>query len=92
MKVEVLPQDIRDGSREDTALCPVALAVKRCAGVNFAQVDYRSVLYGNLTDEELELGADNEDKVKRAELPVVVTDLITLFDDHNIMYPFGFEL
>lgn len=94
MRIEILPKDIHHGQRDDSYRCPVARAVRRCLGVNFAAVDVGHVTFGNIPRgiPPEEAHWENIENLKEVDLPEPVWEIVQKYDDHSTMYPFGFEL
>lgn len=78
IKVEVTKEDIANGERENSCKCPVALALSRLG---------TDVSVGNG-----EIGFWLGDKYRLIEIPDMVDDFITQFDNGKEVEPFEFTL
>ncbi len=93
MKVQVTAEDITEGCPINTLKCPVARAVSRAAGLP-ASVHWNKILVFDKPDEkgEYDSGFREERVFKEWDTPPEVTEQIKLFDDHQLISPFEFEL
>ncbi len=78
VKVDVTEEDITRGVRGSCTACPVALALRRATGTNWASVD----------DSVME----SAHSFNRAETPPEVVKFIYLFDAQGRVEPFSFEV
>lgn len=92
MRIEVLPEDIKAGEKDKTLSCPIALAVRRCTGVNYVSADYWAIILGDHYDPALPW-AENAPNLKIIETEgTQLAWIMRRFDWTGEMSPFGFEL
>ncbi len=88
MKIQVTQKDIDDGFRWSTTGCPVALAIERTIGAEYASV--------GTTSCRIALPNTHSWEAKRIDLPYHVGDWIRKFDtrlnNRQECKPFEFEL
>ena len=83
MRIEVTQRDIDFGRKEESTLCPVALAIKRqLVNVDSVSVGVTHLLYHIQGDEDM----------TEVLLPPEVKHFVNRFDYGHEVFPFEFEI
>lgn len=77
MRIQVTAEDIRCGRQQEPSSCPIALAVKRCSGMESVEVSECDVEYG---------------AGRIANLPWKARLFVGQFEDGEPVTPFEFDL